>query len=267
MKYSVFYAHALEAAKQKNLSIDEILGKVKQMGYSGFEVEYNDKAVDAVETIRKNDLEIAAFYYFLNSVDESYREAAEKFFSFAKDSGAKYALIIPGFIQDDEDHDKAISRILEAEKFCVETGKKYGIQVTMEDFDDRHAPFSTLAGIKYFLDNIPDLRHAFDSGNYYYSGEDCLRAFELFPEKIAYAHFKDRALTGADNELDKLTADGKKMYACPVGEGVIDIRACAENLRKLSYNGWIAIEHFGSANMLDCMQRSIKNVKPLFENV
>ena len=57
------------------------------------------------------------------------------------------------------------------------------------------------------------------------------------------------------------------LYACAVGDGVIDIAECIRKIKSLGYDGWIAVEHFASKHMLSCMEKSINNIRVIFKNV
>lgn len=85
--------------------------------------------------------------------------------------------------------------------------------------------------------------HNFDSGNYFIAGEDCLEALNIFRDRIAHVHLKDR-VTEAD-------------FACPaIGSGCIPEAEVIHALLDSGYDGWFTVEHFGAEDMLTAARKS-----------
>ena len=83
MKISVFAEHLFEAAAQENISLSEILDKVKNMGICGVELDYArlEKDDGLPSFFRAHGLDIACVYVFLDfshSNDMSYAERVVK---------------------------------------------------------------------------------------------------------------------------------------------------------------------------------------------
>ena len=139
----------------------------------------------------------------------------------------------------------------------VKEAKKRGITVVMEDFDAADSPYRDAAGVRYFLDRVPELRAAFDTGNFAFCDEDELDAFELLKDRIAHVHLKDRALTpGAPEERPLVSLGGRKLYAAPFGSGIIRGEEILRRLQKIGYDGVLTVEHYGAPRPLEYMERS-----------
>lgn len=138
-----------------------------------------------------------------------------------------------------------------------------GIQPVIEDYDLNTSPISTIAGMQAFTDAIPGLMVALDTGNFRYSAEDVLDAYDAFRPRIRHAHLKDRLLVPEITpELDRLQGkplvalDGQVMYSCAVGSGQMPIAQVLERLAADGYDGWVTAEFFNSADYTPAIERS-----------
>lgn len=143
----------------------------------------------------------------------------------------------------------------------LEKAKEYHINVLMEDYDDLPAPFATAEQVKWFLDRLPDLGCAFDTGNFLYSEEDVIDAYELLKSRIKYVHCKDRSFTPVDGEEPKSTVLRRQMYSAATGSGIIPMKTIIAMLKRDGYEGTYAIEHFGSVNQYRDIKRSAEFMK------
>ena len=199
---------------------------------------------------------------------------------------------MPGFLTDEEAHEMKkctdytqmsafmesnakIQRIKEGMQYIVALGEEEGVAVTVEDFDDYKSPVSGMQGILWFLKNVPGLRYTLDMGNFVYSEEDVLDAWELLKEYVSHVHCKDRGeevavaekcLTESEGLIancstdDRAQAAGKKLNKglLPVaaGEGYMPIAELIGKLKEAGYDGYLAIEHFDAKEQEECMKRS-----------
>ena len=71
---------------------------------------------------------------------------------------------------------------------------------TLEDFDGPVQPFARMYQLLWFMENVPGLKFTLDTGNFAYSDEDAVQAYEVLKDYIVHVHCKDRnvdpALTG-----------------------------------------------------------------------
>ena len=141
-------------------------------------------------------------------------------------------------------------------KSICDYAKKKNIMTVLEDFDGKEAPFATSKQLLYFLDHIPDLYCAFDTGNFLYSEEDSYEVLSLFLNRIGHVHCKDRTFQKREGEIPKATVKGRDMYSCAVGNGCIKMKEIVEKILETGYDDYFAIEHFGSLNQLEDMRNS-----------
>lgn len=278
-KITVFYDHILNAARQQGVTTAEIIKQLLPCGISGVEMDYymlKESGDGLAEELSRLGLPINCCYCFFdwanNPTDDSYMDVLLDLDRL----GIKNLLVVPGFVNrnilsiDDPDGilsdesadilEIALKRAREAMLpnmiHLLDYAKELGIHVAMEDFDDNIAPFSTMSQLKWFFDRLPSLGCAFDTGNFLYSEEDVLTAYELLRKRITYVHCKDRSFTPVPGEDSKLTVKGRPMYSASVGKGVIPMMTILELLEHDEYEGTIAIEHFGSLDQLRDMKAS-----------
>lgn len=269
-KLTVFYDHILNAAKQRGVTTAEIVAEILACGITGVEMDYTmlkESGDGLAEELARLGLPIYNCYCFFdwsnNPEDQSYIEVVNHL----KSLNIENMLVIPGFISRDivatGDQDiitTALARAREAMLpnmiHLLDYAAEVGINVNMEDFDDTVAPFATMEQVKWFLDRLPSLGCAFDTGNFLYSEQDVLQAYELLNDRITYVHCKDRSFTPVEGEESRDTIHGRTLYSSAVGSGVIPMSTILEALIKKDYNGPIAIEHFGSVDQLSDMKTS-----------
>ncbi len=272
LKLSTFYIHVMEGAEQSGISIDEAIERVKAMGYTAFDIGYRQNWIpvpteEVIEKIHAHGMKIANFFVNADFAHEFDREWFEGCIDCIAKSDTNLLQLTPGLFGKDDNREEALEKMVAAQKEVVAMGKEKGVIVTAEDFDHIDSPINTIRGMENFFDKIPDLGFTFDTGNFFLMEENCLDAFELFKDKLHHVHLKDRALVPFDeNELDKETYTGKKMYASPAGYGVVDMKKCIELIKSTGYDGYLAVEHFCAKNQLDYLEKSAEFVKKAWNN-
>ncbi len=261
MKIAVFYAHILDAVRQENMNLEQVLQAVRKIGYSGLECDYAqlcDDPKNFYETVAKAGLEISGIYKFCDFPHNIDAEALSEFVEDVETVRCKKILCIPGFIENEADRDVYTDKIVEGLKILCDLAEAKGITVSLEDFDDIKAPFCTPMGIRGLMDRVPKLKYTYDTGNFYYCDVDELEAFEMLKDRLVHVHLKDRTLElRNEGEEAKPTISGKIMYPTPVGRGVIHIKEAAEKAMAEGYHDYFTVEHFGSAQELKYMEESM----------
>ena len=259
MKISVFYDHILQAAAQTGKSLPELLKGVRNAGIEAVEINmsYLCEHEETYDLLRESGLRISCVYEFYEMEQKDERVKAKKHIDTAKKAGAEKILVVPGFFVQEEaeqfsecvndygktadflnQNEKAL-RMAEGLNQIATLGEQAGIVVTVEDFDDRKSPLSSVGGMLWFLKQVPQLKVTFDTGNFIIHGEDVLSAWDSLQEKIVHIHCKDR---------------GTESVA--VGKGYIPMHALMKKIRASHYKGYLAIEHFDAENQEGCMADS-----------
>lgn len=284
MKISVFYAHILQAAEQTKKALPELLCGVKEAGIDAVEMElaYLESHEETHALLEKAGLGVSCIYQFyeMDSTDAAIqakeRKKAECHIAMAKRVGAKRILVVPGFLGDEEakemkkctdyaqmaafmENNEKVQSMKSGMEYIVTLGEQEGITVTVEDFDDYKSPVFGMLGILWFLKNVQGLRYTLDMGNFVYSDEDVLEAWELLKDYVAHVHCKDRG----EDEGATPTPLNKGLLPVAVGEGYMPIAQLIVELKNVGYDGYLAIEHFDAKNQENCMKRSAAFLRSL----
>lgn len=266
-KITVFYDHIRQAMIQENMSLEEIAAKLVAAGIRGIETDYLDTVGSdghaLVHRLAQLGLPISSVYchfrWDLDTPVQNYNDVLSNL----NELGISNILVIPGFLRPGQSPaDSRKELIPYVQEMCV-AAASYNINVVMEDFDDKVAAFGTSEDLKDYLDNIPELGCAFDTGNFLYFGEDASSALNVLIDRVTYVHCKDRSLTPYPGENYQETVTGQKLYSSPVGSGVIPMTEILTRLLATGYDGPLAIEHFGSQKQLSDMLSSAQYLKQL----
>lgn len=274
MRKTVFYEHIAEASIQTGQTIPELLEKVKSYGIGGVEIEDRRlyKQVSLVHQLKDAGIEIGCIYGFLNYQEDDNRQDGRKLVDLASSLHVHNILVIPGFVtpellnaSEKLSYQREVMRMIEYVCDLTDYAEQKGIVTGMEDFDDKIAPYSTICGLRKFAEKIPKLKVTFDTGNFLYSEEDILEAYEELSSYVGYVHLKDRSFDPKDGEIPKVTLKGRNLYSSPVGHGVIPMHEFLSRLKRSGYDGTLAIEHFGSKHQLEDMRKSAEWIEQIWK--
>lgn len=269
MKLATFYDHLLNIMEQEGISLKRALEIAKDLGIELLEVSANNIKMAGRENM-KEQLEalglgvssVCAYFDFDSHSDVT--EADLQILDDAVYLGAKNILIIPGFIKEDdsaEEIEQKTESMIKATAVVAEDAVKRGLVPVMEEYDALIAPFSTTAGVKRFLDGAPQLKVAFDTGNFAAVGEDVFDAYKKLSDRISHVHLKDRLFTDPhDGGSPKIVGD-IKLYSCPVGFGDLRLREMIELIKADGYDDIFTLEFYDSPNTLDYLKRSVEFAK------
>ena len=272
MKMSVFFDHILQAQEQTGKALEELLKGVRTSGVEAVEIrlEYMQNNKDIVYKLKQADLAVSCIYEFYDMGCHDERKKAQMHIAAAVQVGAKRVLVVPGFLHGFESkqmqykmrNPRAIEAFLQGNKkircmveglsYIAKLGAKEGVVVTVEDFDDPNSPLSGMYGIRWFLEQIPELQYTLDTGNYLFYEEKVLEAWELLKDRVVHVHCKDRL------ESDNASTT--------VGTGYIPFEEIWKRLKAQEYEGYLAIEHFDVADQEECMRHSAENLLKISRN-
>ncbi|SET23059.1 sugar phosphate isomerase/epimerase [Paenibacillus sp. NFR01] len=260
MNISVFFNHIKEAARQSGQSVEEIVSQVKQWGIDQVELDRDDitSSEELLALLSPHHIGVSSIYGFYSFGTDPDLSVAKIHIQHAVQLNCPRIMIIPGFLTGTSDEAVAEERenMLAAMREVCALAKPHGITVTIEDFDDRTSPIATAGQMLWFAERLPDLRITFDTGNFIYSEQPLLEAYDLLKDKIVHIHCKDRRLTSDAGESFIVTIGGRRLYPSPVGAGCIEIKAILDRQLQAGYEGMFVIEHFDALDQLDYMKKS-----------
>lgn len=242
MKISVFYNHILTASAQTGLTVEQVLSRVRGFGIEAVELDLDEVKPSRAELkkqLQDADIAVSSMYAFFDFGNVPKAEPGFCFIDTAEELGAAKVLVIPGFIDETKEpreREIALNRMVGVLRDMCDYAEQKNMIVTMEDFDDAHAPFSSSDELLWFMEQVPKLRCTFDTGNFIYSGENELEAFEKLKDKIVHVHCKDRSLDAQNGGTPKVSTNGTKLFPSPVGYGCISMEEIINRLFASGYN-------------------------------
>lgn len=264
---NIFLEHIYEACVQREIPLEQMLCEAREMGYTGLECDLQRLSADVNPVFERCGLRTASVYAHFDFAHENADISREKIKSCLETAalfGADKVLAIPGFVYSGEEYDKLCGRICEGLSVMCGLARECGITVTLEDFDDTSAPYSTAAGLEYFMRSVEGLKYTFDTGNFAYLLEGADKAYDILKPWIVHAHLKDRSRDASRASCDggnaKADLGGEMMYPCETGGGYIGVEALVKRMLSDGYNGDFSVEHFGAVNQTAYMKASIENI-------
>ena len=173
------------------------------------------------------------FYFFPKMLGEDNGAAdCKRCLDQAVKYGVPRVMVVPSHFTKGGDEEAEFAKDLSSMKMFVAEAKKRGITITVEDFGGPQNPGSHMKYLKRFLDEIPELKFALDSGNLYYAGrgEDILEMMAYAKDRIAHVHLKDQ------------TPENNRKYAT-LGLGAVPNEKIVKTMAASGYKGWYTLEN------------------------
>ena len=240
-KISLFSAHIATVAEQEGISFAEAAAKVRDLGYEAVDVFYfidpaNLRSLDSLGFKHA----CAVTFFDLSSEDRDAKEQLS--LDFARENHFDKLMFVPGNVAG-----APADVIYERIRDFVKRAANQGTRIVFEDCDN-DAFCNDFQSLRQLFANVPDIGHAFDTGNYLYFGDDCLEAFHEFRDKIEHVHLKDRF--SRENQA-----------SVPCFTGCIPQEKIVRELMRSGYDGYYTVEIYGSDHMLSDLEISIRNLR------
>ena len=229
-KISVFAHFIRNTASQRGISLAEAADMLYDLGVRGFDVGPDDKDLPELAATKLKPIN---FYFFPKMYGEDNGAAdCKRCLDQAVKYGVPRVMVVPTHFTEGGDQAAEFAKDLSGMKLFVAEAKKRGITITVEDFGGRQNPGSYTKYLKRFLDEIPDIKFALDSGNLYYAdrGEDILEMMEYAKGRIGHIHLKDQ------------TPEDHQKYAT-LGLGGVPNEKIVKTMNAAGYQGWYTLEN------------------------
>ena len=229
---SVFASFIRRTAKERGVSLAEAADMLYALGVRGFDVGPDDADLPELAATRLKPIN---FYYFpdwFGRNDRSKTFSPEECLRRATQLGVPRIMVVPPNFTDGKDSPEEFEKILAHMKEFVAEAKKRSIVVTVEDFGGTANCCSYAKYLKRFLEEIPDIRFALDSGNLYYAGrgDDILEMMAFAKGRIGHVHLKDQS---AANNREYVT----------LGLGAVPNERIVKSVGATGYDGWYTLEN------------------------
>jgi len=248
VKLSVFAGTVERVAKEKGVSLAESATLIREAGVTGFDASYKDtKLPEFVKT----GLKPINFYGFMKFLSpDGGAQESDEFVATAVKYGAPRIMVIPDNFSAGGDQEADYVRLREGLRNLVAKANAAGIVVMVEDFGGTNNPCSYAKYLTRFLNDIPELRFALDSGNLYYAGrgEDILEMMRFADGRIRHVHLKDQ------------TKEDNRKYAT-LGTGAVPNEAVVRHVHKSGYSDWYTLENCVGDDILADVHRQADVVR------
>lgn len=130
-----------------------------------------------------------------------------------------------------------------------------GISVVIENQSSLLRPDSKIEDIQYILDAVPELGFVLDMGNFFCIGEDVLKAYDIFKDKIVRCHCKDWAFNPYGVFLRE---NMPRFEGVVLGDGVLPLKELFEKFRNDKLDCSVVLEINAQKVSLNMLDRSIE---------
>ena len=231
-RISVFADFIRRIAKERGITKAEAADMLYAQGVRGFDAGPEE---DDLDELAATSLKPINFYYFPNWFGREKGADAispEACLARATELGVPRIMVVPPDFTGGKDSPEEFERILAHMKEFVAEAKRRSIVVTVEDFGGTANCCSYAKYLKRFLEEIPDIRFALDSGNLYFAGrgEDILEMMAFAKGRIGHVHLKDQS------------PSNNRKYVT-LGLGAVPNERIVKAVGATDYDGWYTLEN------------------------
>ena len=190
-KISVF-ANAIQSyAKAHNKSLGEVSRMFYDVGIRGFDCDYTN--TNLLELAKGPLLPINLFGRVNFAAPDNGRAQSEKFVAQAVKCGVPCIMVIPNDFSRDGNQEAEFVETVKGLRYLAQKATASGVRAMVEDYGGDANPCSHIKYLKRYLEEIPELSYALDSGNLHYAGrgEDVREMMRFAKGRIAHVHLKD----------------------------------------------------------------------------
>lgn len=179
--------------------------------------------------------------------------------------GARTVLLFAGRLKPEMSPVLARRWLSDGLRASLDEAHRLGLTLTIENLGIE----PTLCGTAEHLLELcaavgPGLRLTYDAGNFLLAGSESLAALTALAPSIVHVHLKDWLVTPVDAPLPAggyRGVDGRGYCGAALGEGVVDLVGVLAVLRRLHYDGYLAIEYEGLAEPEAAVSRGLAFVR------
>ncbi|MCF0160007.1 MAG: sugar phosphate isomerase/epimerase [Bacteroidaceae bacterium] len=245
-KFSTFSDHVFSVARQDSISVREAAEWVRSVGIEGLDCR-TTMTPEMMAAIDSAGLKHACAILDLSYSKEPVEEMEEKALTFCADYGFTRLMYCPTLLPEEGVAPEAMDSILLHLNAYAEKANAAGVEILFEDYDNPRSLTFNIAALDKVFAAVPNAKHSYDTGNFFFAGDDPMAALERFRQRITHVHLKDRMAVG-----DK---------ASPIiGTGVVPCREIVNRLMSEGYDGWFVIEGYGSKDMKEQLEMSVRNL-------
>lgn len=144
-------------------------------------------------------------------------------------------------------------RIIDTLNEVAGHARQAGVTLMIEDFGIEPLLQCSAQDCLKVLDGVEHLAFTFDTGNFYFAGDDALANLETLWPYIKHVHFKDWVRSATPEIAD--------VASCPVGAGLLPNQAILKRLVELGYKGALSLETGGTDERMRAVQADLETLR------
>lgn len=241
-KVSVFSGTIDYVAKSRGVSIGEAADMLREVGVGGFDCSYNSTNLAAYAATCLVPVNLYGSIDFY--APDGGRAASDAFVAAAVKYGVPRIMCIPTEFTDGKPNEPELRKNVDGLKYLVAEAGKRGVTVTVEDYGGDKNPCSWTSCLKRFMNEIPELKFALDSGNMVYAqrGEDIREMMRFAEGRIAHVHLKD-------------FKHGSSRVRETIGLGSVPNAEIVRTMAARGYDGWYTLEDLVGDRLEDAVRQ------------
>ena len=270
------YSYA-QSVQKGLLDIPGFIREAKRVGAEGVELlEYYYKDIDrdrdaALEALAETGLPCPIFSVGNNFAktdpDERHKQLLKIAFGVdeALRYGAKVVRVFAGDVAEGITYDQARGWIIEGLSEASKIAAEKGVKLALENH-------GTLAGrgdqVRGIIDDVRAMSRVDvlganpDTGNFLLVNQPSHEAIRQVASVANMVHFKDFMAAPADHVGWAYTAlNGQKFLGTAIGEGMVHLGECIQELKDAGFDGWLSVEYEGVEDPFTAIPRSIENAR------
>jgi sugar phosphate isomerase/epimerase len=167
--------------------------------------------------------------------------------------GASVVLIVPGGLREGVDRPLAIARAVEGIRSLLPLAAEVGVTLTVEQMGSPQALCTRGEHMRAVVEAVDSQAFGltYDPGNFYITGEDCVKPLPGLLPWVRHVHFKDI----------KLKPGGWR--SVPLSTGEVPLDAVYRVLADGGYGGYISVEYEGGEEPCAAVQAGIEYLQGL----
>jgi len=143
--------------------------------------------------------------------------------------------------------------IIDGLQTCMPAARKAGVTLAIEDFGVAPTLQCVAADCAEVLDAVPGLAFVFDTGNFYFCGEDPLRNLDLLAHRTCHVHLKDWVKSDTPEIAD--------VSGTALGNGLIPNEEIVHRLLAKRYTGGLSIELGAPGDKMQAARKDLETVR------
>lgn len=267
-KISVMTLMLWEMLEDGRLTDSVMLEALEEAGFDGIELPMERLQKPAIlktylEHIAWSPLEVTCIDAISNLAltDPAKREAAVDVLRAAIDTAVEFRcpLVLAAGSKPEYETapEEARKRVIDALNAVQPLARDAGVTLAIEDFGIAPKLQCAAADCLEVLDAVPGLAFVFDTGNFYFAGEDPGKNFDLLAPRTRHVHLKDWVRTDTPELAD--------VSAAPLGTGLISNEALLHRFVSAGIDSF-SIEVGTRGDRLEAAVRDLRQVKAWLAN-